>query len=421
MYYQNKSVNIVNKNSKSVVSLYFLLSILIKENRLFFMKASIISILVTCLYYASVVLLFLHILAKEGKIVIRKDIVRCIRIFFPLLFLYLCCELIAVNFNSSYSLLYGSANINHFLTLFIKYIIMIPAIFMMYDLRREKTIETIVDVLIINEIIIIFSNYIEYGFIRTTKDLFSFITSFSTTSESVFEFDGPTYCCGIILLFYLFNKNHKLPKWKLVFLLFSFFVGRKRIAIFALIFALLLKVVLLNKRIDKKKTIIFSLILSSGMLVYLSLLYNNTFFDIMDDLGIGLSGRGLLYKYFIKQSELSIFQLPWGIGSIEMIFANASYTIFANNFIASAIHNDILRLYIEFGFIGFVIWLIIMTYYFPRMINKYIGEDCAKLFIICTVYCFINYMVSNTFFYSPLFTLLILVPLSARKEEDSTI
>lgn len=407
----NKGKENIFNNSKVIVMSYYLLSLLAKESRLVLLQLSIVSIAIKTLSYISLLCMVIAFINNSHKRNSR-DFTRNLKVFYPIIVLYIICEIFAVVFNSKYGLLYGSRSFFHSLSILVKYSIMLPVILMMYALRREKVLETIADALIINQVIIIISNLVGYGVVRTFKDMFSLFISFSSTAESVFEVDGPTYCCGLILIFYVFNNKYKIAKWKFGFLLFALFVGSKRIAIFSFFLTVVLKFVIRKHEINKKTINRISLLIGGVILLYISILYNGKFFEIMEQIGVGLSGRSLLYMYFINQTTFSVDHLPWGMGTIEMVFLNTSYRKIANSYVAIALHNDILRLYIELGFVGFVAWLIIMTNHFPRMYLKYKGSAGVKEYYCCLSFCLVIYLVSNAYFYSPLFMLLLLVPLS---------
>ena len=88
---------------------------------------------------------------------------------------------------------------------------------------------------------------------------------------------------------------------------------------------------------------------------------------------------------------------------------------------ARGLHNDVLKMYIECGFIGSLIWLTYNWLYVPINIFKKVGKKQATLYIALTIFAFITYLTDNTENYFAFQVILLLLPLAAyeNKLKDS--
>ena len=131
---------------------------------------------------------------------------------------------------------------------------------------------------------------------------------------------------------------------------------------------------------------------------YITIIQNGVFTRFCIDRDIELNGRERIYDFisnFYKVSptyrgkgyEFCVHLLKSMKGTKDQVVA------------INAVHNDILKMYVEMGFWGFFLW--IMTYYIYQthwFITR-CGELTAVCFMTINVYMLVSYMTDNTMFY----------------------
>jgi len=77
-----------------------------------------------------------------------------------------------------------------------------------------------------------------------------------------------------------------------------------------------------------------------------------------------------------------------------------------------ALHNNILTIYIELGFLGFWAWMIYTWVFQVNWMINHWGEKTGMLFFLCEMYIFITYTTDNTLYYFFTSLVLRLMPLA---------
>lgn len=208
--------------------------------------------------------------------------------------------------------------------------------------------------------------------------------------ESVYAF---TF--GIFVIYYAHQKRWKFSVLAFLFMIFA----EKRIAILAVAVSLVLMWVLWFFRQNKKLVIGFWGIISVAVYGYLYLIYSGIMEAVCWGANIDTNGRVEMYTQMAKEAVFSPFYFGRGLGTVEMLLEHWNVTAFAN------LHNDLLKFYIEIGFIGVLIYLIsfaLMFHYAQKWFGK--SQMCC-LFGIC-VYTMILFATDNVSIY-----MLYLIPL----------
>ena len=88
------------------------------------------------------------------------------------------------------------------------------------------------------------------------------------------------------------------------------------------------------------------------------------------------------------------------------------------------VHNDILKIYINFGFFGSLIWYVLNLVYFPvKFMEKY-GKKVATIYMALILYLFVTYLTDNTESYFVCQVALLLIPITEylkEKEKNRSI
>ena len=99
--------------------------------------------------------------------------------------------------------------------------------------------------------------------------------------------------------------------------------------------------------------------------------------------------RNIFYEYICSNAKFSLFFTGLGRGSV-MALMRQQYDGYIY------VHSDILKMYVEIGFLFFIIYL---AYYFiglTKYIEKTHGLNCSIAYFICITFTFVLYLTDNT-------------------------
>ncbi len=150
--------------------------------------------------------------------------------------------------------------------------------------------------------------------------------------------------------------------------------------------------------------------------LYVALVIDGKFFDIIESLGIFTSGRIYYYRVAEELASFSVTFIGYGRNALSHLFATKySYMRVGN------IHSDILRMYVECGFCIFALWIYNYFSYFPRKLEKISGTRVVFSYMLCSFYLFMTYMTDNTELYTVTQFFYIMIILECiRKEKIKT-
>ena len=240
------------------------------------------------------------------------------------------------------------------------------------------------------------------------KDMIANITSFGANeviTESTFiraiEIHDITFVMGVFIIYFLFFT----PGEKFRFLyagiaLFFFFAGLKRIAFLSLLlgimFALVCKV--LSARKQASTLIITAFVIVAFCYVYIILIQRGLFTQYCIDHEIELNGREKIYDYISQFYEVSPSYRGKGYEFCVQLLKSMKGT--QDQVVnITAVHNDILKMYVEMGFWGFMLWILGYYVFQTHWFISRCGEKVAVCFMAINVYMLITYMTDNTMFY----------------------
>lgn len=203
---------------------------------------------------------------------------------------------------------------------------------------------------------------------------------------------------GYFVVFFFLVKKAKLTRKNLlvIFLITSImFLGLKRIVILAL-FAISAFTVLVRQRNQKKKSRIYikfgyCIIVFSYLFVFLiSLIGNYQINDLISKIGINTRGRLYYYNAVMQLGDFSPSFM--GIGRnviVQHLSEELSYLRI------KAPHSDILKVYIENGFLLFGWWLWYTLVRSTKKISKRFSFEKANIYLILCVYTYILNLTDN--------------------------
>lgn len=108
--------------------------------------------------------------------------------------------------------------------------------------------------------------------------------------------------------------------------------------------------------------------------IYLALVYNDGLFIFLEDHSVNNMGRDLIYSYFTRRTTLEPSQLGWGMAGVAKVVENMDRSEVYYMAAVRGLHNDIMKIYINFGFIGSLLWYAFNLIYIPREYFKKYGK-----------------------------------------------
>ena len=259
--------------------------------------------------------------------------------------------------------------------------------------------------ILIANILMIVTIIIQNGLGNYLSEFITLVTTFAGVTGDIIvqaEIHELAFCLGAYLIYMLFKPKKNIIYFILLFLtLFCFLSAFKRIAIIAIVIALvfgyLLKFIArYNKKTASRLVIFLSIIVVLLLIGYIALIKMDAF-ELLEKAGINTSGRVEIYNAVDGFYEFSPDFLGNGIG-----FLTYQLNTFMNVGVAS-VHNDFLQHFIDLGFWGYIIWLISMTLVRVLYFGKKGNVENAIITFILTVYLIVVSSTDNTMNY-PLLT-----------------
>lgn len=182
---------------------------------------------------------------------------------------------------------------------------------------------------------------------------------------------------------------------------FYMLVGLKRIEIGAIVIAVALCWLLKWMQENTVRQIgnvfwVASLVISFLYIVAI----HEGLFDTLESMGMDTKGRDMLYRYVARQYSISPTFLGRGLG-----FSSVEWDLTGligpewRGVHQDAYHNEFVRMYVEVGFFGYLVWFI---FYLPvrlRYMWKHGGKRAGILTLAYSIYCMITYATDNTLYY----------------------
>ena len=182
---------------------------------------------------------------------------------------------------------------------------------------------------------------------------------------------------------------------------FYMLVGLKRIEIGAIVIAVAMCYALKRMQDNTVKKLgnifcVATLILSFAYIVAI----HEGLFDTLESMGMDTKGRDMLYRYVARQYSISPTFLGRGLG-----FSSTAWDLTGligpewRGVHQDAYHNEFVRMYVEVGFFGYIVWFI---FYLPVRLSymwKHGGKRAGILTLAFSIYCMITYATDNTLYY----------------------
>lgn len=249
---------------------------------------------------------------------------------------------------------------------------------------------------------------VENGIVEFLSQYVAVILSFTANTGMVmknFEGLGYSFAYGFFLVYFLLDAENRKKKkiWGIVCGA-MFFLGLKRTVLLAVAAAVLLGLFVQRFCLKGAKRLILvmsfvGILGSLGFVIAVSM----GLFDWVETLGIDTMGRDWVYQAVRDLYEIGVGYWGKGAGFISGSLATGELVLNMDGYQFGEIHSDLLRQYIELGFVGFIIWVYLflnvrVKYFFHREEGKTdLLHGCLTAFVFLAA--FITYGTDNNLYY----------------------
>ena len=202
---------------------------------------------------------------------------------------------------------------------------------------------------------------------------------------------------GMLIIYNMFVR-HDRRKAQTIFLFIIMIMCFKRITIlaFALV-AILAYAARQQNGMIKSRIINMSLIIMPFVCyIYIFLVSSGLLYSIADKYGVDFSGRQFLFVFMNRFYSFSPRFLGRGMGFTEKYLTSIIGTatgVRVSNY--GYMHNDIVKMFIDYGFWGCMFWLIWLFWILPYLVGHVRGEFSKYVYCLILTYAFIIYMTDN--------------------------
>lgn len=174
------------------------------------------------------------------------------------------------------------------------------------------------------------------------------------------------------------------------------FVGMKRIAIPAVVLFIFVALIVRCFKNKKKLIIVWGVAWVVFFFLYIYAVRSGLVSKLLHITGIDMMGRDYLWSLANDYYDLSITYVGHGFEYVDTIVTEWYNSGIINH--PYPFHNDILKVFVEMGFPGFVFWTGIQYIITPIFWMHYADEDTALLYLSNLSYMTMTYLTDNTSF-----------------------
>lgn len=283
-------------------------------------------------------------------------------------------------------------------------IAILTAVALVY-LFREKAIELFTISICIANTAIMLLSIPGYGLAASLQSLITCLVTFGDADGYALQLEihDLTFVFGQMVLYYAVFAPHSTLQEKrkrrryLLLCCWFFLVGMKRIAIPAVVLFILIALLLRKRKVPNW---FYPAVGGCYILFFLAFLYcvrNGIITALLLRFGIDMMGRDYLWSMANPYYEFSITYLGHGFEYVDTIIAQWYNAGLLNQ--AIPFHNDILKVFVEVGFPGFLLWSGIQYVLTPLFWQRYADQQTALLYMCELGYMTVTYLTDNTAFY----------------------
>ena len=283
-------------------------------------------------------------------------------------------------------------------------ITIIYCIFMCY-LFEDRAINVLFFSMCATNTAIILLEMPKYGIQESITSVISCLVTFGEAEGFVraMEIHDITFLFGQFFVYYMMfapkgsGKEKRMRFCGLILSVFFMLVGLKRSILPALLLVCVyVKLLRMSKNTGK-------LILATGislflfLYLYLYLTRSGILIAFLESLGIDMMGRDVLWSLPNDRYELSIFWKGIGFEGVTDLVSMWYKAGLINR--EYPLHNDILKVFIELGALGFTLWAGINYILYPVYWKRRHDTETSLLYMAVLAYMTVTYLTDNTAFY----------------------
>ena len=215
------------------------------------------------------------------------------------------------------------------------------------------------------------------------------------------EIHDITFVMGVYVIYFLFYCHGEKHRYIYAAIaLFLFMAGLKRIAFMGMLMAIVFAcfAACLNPKGQVRLVTLVSLVVVVFCYFYISIIHSGAFTAFLEEHEIELMGREKIYDFISNFYTLSPSYRGKGYEFCVQLLKDMKGT--KDQVVnITAVHNDILKMYVELGFWGFLMWVIGYYVYQTHWFVTRCGEKVAVCFMTINLYMLTSYMTDNNMFY----------------------
>ena len=243
-----------------------------------------------------------------------------------------------------------------------------------------------------------------FGFAASISSLIHSIVTFGDAKgyARTLEIHDLTFIMGQFSIYYLLfapkdtAEHRKERRYGIAASVFFFVVGMKRIAIFALAFTILLGWLIKDRKNTYRIVMGIGITMTVLAFLFIYTVRSGSFMNMLETFGVDTMGRTSAWDMASEYYDFSPTFLGRGFESVDAIVKE--WVVQGKTKKALPLHNDYLRMFIELGFYGFTIWVVVQYIIYPIIWKKAYNSRTACMYMCIFVYMSFTFMTDNTAF-----------------------
>ncbi|MFR3697782.1 MAG: O-antigen ligase family protein [Coprococcus sp.] len=287
-----------------------------------------------------------------------------------------------------------------------------------YNSFGRKALRGVLIAAILNYFVYVITCIIQYG------PLALFQAGTDTKASRLLEVHEVTFVFGILIVYLLisnfFVKKTIKKRWITLLVIFCL-LGFKRILLVAMLLGLIIYFCL-QKRKKSTSILVMAVLVIVVSLVWVFLCSS---WDLLTGLsikfGIDLAGRNWIYSNFYPYYEFSLSYVGAGVGYVqEMIYSMTTMVLGGHSI---GLHNEYMRLFIELGYVPYIIYFAIVWPISIKILQHKIGYKTALEYFVLWIVTAICIATDNLLTYPNFmmsFWLILIIVISETQEDSKT-
>ena len=287
-----------------------------------------------------------------------------------------------------------------------------------YNSFGRKALRGVLIAAILNYFVYVITCIIQYG------PLALFQAGTDTKASRLLEVHEVTFVFGILIVYLLssnfFVKKTIKKRWITLLVIFCL-LGFKRILLVAMLLGLIIYFCLQKRK--KSTSILVMAVLA--IVVSLVWVFLCSSWDLLTGLsikfGIDLAGRNWIYSNFYPYYEFSLSYVGAGVGYVqEMIYSMTTMVLGGHSI---GLHNEYMRLFIELGYVPYIIYFAIVWLISIKILQHKIGYKTALEYFVLWIVTAICIATDNLLTYPNFmmsFWLILIIVISETQEDSKT-